>query len=169
MKNHMFLCVYRLNQGNVGGSRLLSFESMYEADEYIKNWLACSCGLDCYRGEEEERELRYKNLGELPELSFSCPELKTPSDLERYNGYYCYHSGGTFQLFVMAIHDEISAARFRKETIKEFELDKTLSEEADEMIDMLDVLENSFRENVDYQQALEKIDLLLRNEGLSLF
>lgn len=169
MKNHIFLCVYAMNQGTVGGSTLLAFETMQEADRYIQNWLEHSCGLECYRSEAEEYKLREKNGGELPGLAFACPTLESPSDLEQYNGFYDDGLGGALHLFVMVIHDEHSAARFRKDIIKAFELDKTLSEEADEMMEMLEVLEDSFRKTVDYHTAIHKIDMLLKNDGLSLF
>lgn len=169
MYNHIFLCINAANQGTVGGSMLLAFSTMQQADRYIKDWLEQSCAVECYRGAQEEANLRAENQGELPELAFSCPELEHPSDLEKYNGFYYYGSGGAFHLFVMPIYDEHTAARFRKEMIKEFELDKTFSEEADEMMEMLEVLKNSFREKVDYSTALNQVDTLLKNGGLSFF
>jgi hypothetical protein len=169
MNGHIFLCVNAANQGTVGGSTLLAFQTMQEADRYIRDWLEKSCGLECYRGAEEEAILRAENQGELPEFAFSCPKLENPSDLELYNGFYYYGSGGSFHLFVMAIYDEPSAVQFRKEITKEYELDKTFSEKADEMQNMLDVLVNSFRETLDYTTALHQVDTLLKNEGLSLF
>ena len=169
MNDHIFLCMHATNQENIGSSSILAFSNMQEADRHIQSWLAYSCGMDCYRGAEEEAKLRSDNQGEIPESAFSCPDLEKPSDLEKYNGYYYYGPLGSFQLFVMAIYDEISAVKFRKDTIKEYELDKIFSEEADEMIDMLDVLVQSFQETVAYTTALEKVNLLLKNEGLSLF
>lgn len=169
MNDHIFLCMSRANQAYVGGSTLQVFPNMQEADAHIRAWLEQSCGLDCYRGAEQEEKLRSENQGELPEFSFLCPELKTAADLEKYNGYYYYDSLGAIQMFVMAIYDEKTATRFRKEMVKEFQLDKIFSEEADEMIGHLDCLEQSFREPVDYQTALNKVDQMIQNEGLSLF
>jgi hypothetical protein len=169
MRNPIFLCIHAVNQGNVGSTSLLAFPDIKAADEYIRAWLEQSCGVDCYRGAEEERKLKERNGGSLPEMAFACPNLETPSDLELYHGYYYYGSGGAFQIFLMVIHDIATASKFRKEVIKEYELDKIFSDEADEMIEMLELLVRSFTEPVDYSEALTKVNLLLRQDGLNLF
>ena len=169
MNDHLFLCIQRINQGDRGGSNLLCFPNTAEADAYIRDWLEKSCGMECYRGSEDEARLRAENGGKLPELAFACPEIQTPSDLEAYNGYYTYGFGGSFSLFVMAIHDETTARRFMGDAIREFNLNKVLSEQADEMIEMLEILRDSFQRPIDYQLALEKVDSLIRDNGLPLF
>lgn len=169
MNDHIFLSVCAVNQGDVGGTQLLAFSSVAEADSYLRDWLTKSCGLDCYCGEEEEARLRAQNGGDLPELSFACPVVKEPADLEGYSGYQFYNMGGAISLFVMVIHNEASARKFQKEITREFELDKVFSDEADEMMDMLAILVQSFQEDVDYTQAVRRIDTLLKNQGLSLF
>lgn len=168
MSDHMFLCIQRTNQNERGGSNLLCFPDMAAADAYIRDWLEKSCGMECYRGSEEAC-LREAHGGALPELAFACPEIRSPSDLEAYNGYYSFGFGGTFSLFVMAIHDEAAARRFMRDAIREFSLDKVLSDQADEMIEMLEILRESFQKPVDYRLALEKVDSLIRDNGLPLF
>lgn len=169
MNQHIFLSMHAVNQGDAGCSQLLFFASLGEADGFLRNWLTKSCGLDCYCGAEEEARLRAENGGELPELSFACPEVKKPSDLEAYNGYHYYGMGGAISLFVMAIYDEATAQTFQKEMIREFELDKVFSEEADDMLNMLERLVKSFTEEVDYETAVSRLDGLLKSGGLSLF
>lgn len=169
MNQHFFLSMHAVNQGGVGCTQLLAFSSVKEADAYLRQWLTTSCGLDCYCGAEEEARLRAENDGDIPELSFVCPDVKKPSDLEAYNGYHYYGMGGTISLFVMSIYDEGSARKFKKEICREFELDKIFSEEADQLLDMLELLVQSFSENVDYELAVTRLDTLLKNEGLSLF
>lgn len=169
MNEHLFLCIHAVNQGNTGSSQLLAFESANQADAYMRNWLICSCGLDPYCGEKEEAALRAENGGKLPELAFACPKVSTPSDLEHYNGFHYFAAGGSIQLFVMVIYDEKSAFRFRQEITREFELDKIFSDEADQMIDMLQCLERSFADSIDYQVALERVNRLLQQGGLNLF
>lgn len=168
MKDHIFLCMSALNQATVGGSMLLEFQTFKEAEQHIRDWLERSCGLECYRAEEEEK-VRAEIQGDLADFLFFCPEVENPSDLKKYNGFYYHASGGSFHLFVMPIYDEQSAAQFRKEVTKEYELDKTFSEEADTILEMLETLERSFKEEVDYTEALHQVDTLLRNEGLSFF
>jgi len=169
MKEHFFLCMHSVNQSNSGSSELLIFETTEQADAHIRDWLTRSCGLDCYRGETEAAHLRPKNGGELPELAFACPQVEVPSDLERYNGYHFYATGGTIQLFLMVIHEEKSAAKFKREVTREYQLDKIFSDEADEMIEHLETLERSFREKIDYREAVAQVGDLLKNEGLRLF
>ncbi|MBP1758066.1 MAG: hypothetical protein H6Q61_315 [Firmicutes bacterium] len=169
MSDHMFLCIQKINQSDQGGSNLLCFPGAVEADAHIRDWLEKACGMECYRGPVEEARLKEENGGELPELAFACPEVYSPSDLERYNGYYSYGSVGTFHLFVMAIYDEATARRFMGEAIREFDLNKVLSDEADEMIEMLEILRDSFLGTADYHMALEKVGVLIRENGLPLF
>lgn len=152
-----------------GGAGLFAFSSVAEADAHLRNWLETSCGLECYCGPQEEQRLCEEHGGELPELSFACPKVETPSDLEAYNGYHAFGFGGAISLFVMPVYDEESARRFRIEVTRAFELDKIFSEEADEMIAMLETLEQSFRESLDWSLALEQVNTLLCNEGLLLF
>ena len=168
MSDHMFLCIQRTNQSDRGGSNLLCFPDVAAADAYIRDWLEQSCGMECYR-ESEEARLREAHGGELPELAFACPELQSPADLAGYNGFYSFGFGGSISIFVMAIHDEATAQRFLREAIREFNLDKVLSDEADEMIEMLEILRDSFQKPVDYRLALEKVDCLIRDNGLPLF
>lgn len=168
MSDHVFLCMNATNQGEITVTALQTFDGIKEADQHVREWLIKSCGLDCQE-KKEEVKLREENDGELPEMVFLCPEIGNPPDLEQYNGFHFYGSGGAISLFLTVLHDEKSAAKFRAELIKEFELDKIMSEEADEMIDMLDVLEQSFREHLDYEEAVGKVNELLRNGGLSFF
>jgi hypothetical protein len=164
----MFLCIQKINQSGNGGSNLLCFPDAMAADTYIRDWLEKSCGMECYRGAEEAL-LREANGGELPELAFACPKIQSPSDLEAYNGYYSFDCGAPFSIFVMAIYDEATARRFMGDAIREFNLDKVLSDQADEMIEMLEILRDSFKGPVDYRLALEKVDILIRDNGLPLF
>ncbi len=168
MSDHMFLCIQRTNQNDRGGANLLCFPDMAAADAYIRDWLEKSCGMECYQ-ESEEAHLRKAHGGALPELAFACPEIQSPSDLEAYNGYYSFGFGGTISIFVMAIYDETTAGRFMREAIREYNLDKVFSDQADEMIEMLEILRDSFEKPVDYGLALEKVDALIRDDGLPLF
>lgn len=150
----MFLCIHAINQGNSSLSRFLSFPNAKEAENYIKQWLESACGVD------------WDENGDMP---FVCPNVEGPADLAKYNGYYHYDGFGSFQLFTMPIYDEDSAKRFSTEVIREFGLDKVFEEEADEMIDMLEHIKQSFTQNIDCTTATQKIDELIQNEGLRLF
>lgn len=169
MSKHFFLKIAKCDREENRDETLQVFESAEEASGQLRSWLEEVCGLECYCGAEEEAALRAKNDGALPELAFACPVVENPADLQGYNGHYFYEYAGAVSLFVLAVYDEKSARRFRVEATKEYELDKTLSDEADEMIDMLEILERSFTETVDYGQALERVSSLIAMGGLSLF
>lgn len=169
MAEHLYVSIHATNQSNTGASHLLRFADMWEADAYVRHWLETSCGLDCYRGEAERTRLCADNGGALPELSFACPALQSPGDLEGYNGFHDYASCGTVQLFLMVLYDANSAKKFRVETTRNYELDKIFSEAADEMIDHLSLLERSFLEEVDDAQAVSAVNRMLEQDGLPLF
>ena len=67
--------------------------------DLVRDWLERFCGMDCYTP-QEEAALRAANGGELPETAFLCPEVTTPAELARYNGFYNYESLGQFNLFL---------------------------------------------------------------------
>lgn len=170
METHFFLKVVTSNQKmEEAAERLLDFHSLEAADAHIRHWLEEDCGLECYCGPQEEAALRAKNNGALPDIAFSCPEIREPADLEKYSGFRFYEYIGPVNLFVLAVYDQKSARRFRLEATKEYKLDKTFSDAADEMIEMLGRLERSFQEDVDYHMALEKVANLIAMDGLPMF
>ncbi len=169
MTEHFYLCIHATNQGNSGASQFLRFTDLWEADAHIRHWLENACGLDCYRDETERAQLCAQHGGSLPELSFACPQIQKPLDLEAYNGFYDFASCGTISLFIMVLHDAASARKFRAETTRNYELDKTFSEAADEMIEHLELLERGFAQAVDDTQAVAAVCGLLEQDGLPLF
>ena len=169
MKEHIFLHLDLNNQGDKGGAMVLEFPNVQAGKVYIEDWLTKKCGMDCYCGEAAAQMLGEKHGGALPETAFSCPEVLEAPDLQQYSGFYHYGSLGSFHIFVTAIYDGASAKRFKNGAVQEFKLDQIFSEEADDMIDMLEILERSFTEDVNYAQALEKVDRLIRQNGLMGF
>jgi hypothetical protein len=167
MKEHLFLSVSCQSQTEEEETLgLLEFDDFSGADAYLRDWLTRVCGMDCFTGAAEEAALRAQNGGELPEYSFACPAVDSPADLEGYNGFYFRESAGAFSLFVIAIYDTDSARRFRGQCVREFRLDQTPDEEGDERIADLRTLERSFTEEVDYAEAAQRVDTLLRCQGL---
>ena len=166
MKEHIFLHLDLNNQGDKGGAMVLEFPNVQVGKAYIEDWLTKKCGMDCYCSEAEGQALAEEHGGALPETAFSCPKVLESADLQQYSGFYHYGSLGSFHIFVTAIYDGVSARRFRMGAVQEFKLDQIFSEEADDMIEMLEVLERSFTEDVDYTEALEKVDRLIRQNGL---
>ncbi len=161
MTDHIFISLYAVNQRDIGGAGFLAFPSVRDAEEYLKTWLERACALECIPETEAPEAL--------PEHAFLCPQVEEAKDLEGFNGFHSYESLGVVSLFVQVLYDEKSARRFKGECIKEFSLDKIFSDEADEMIEMLEALEKSFREPLDYTRPLEMVDGLLKNQGLALF
>ncbi len=150
----MFLCMQAVNQGNTSVSSFLSFEDVKDAEQHIKTWIEQSCGLE---------------FGDDPSTEFQCPEVMKPEDLMQYNGYYHYDGLGSFELFLFSVHDEKSAKHFARDVIKEYELDKTFDDEADEMIEFLRQIEQSFIEQTDFTEARKRINDFIQNGGLRLF
>ena len=169
MKEHIFLHLDLNNQADKGGAMLLEFSNVQAAKAYIEDWLTQKCGMDCYCGETQAQQLREKCGGTLPETAFSCPEVNGAADLQGYSNFYHYGSLGTFYIFITVIFDTESAQRFKRGAIHHFKLDQIFSEEADEMIEMLELLERSFKKDTDYTMALERVDRLIRQDGLMGF
>lgn len=169
MKEHFFLCINKANQSGIGGGEFLEFKTHQEADAYFKHWLSFHCGITTYTGEEEKKKLIEENHGELPELSLACPEVTCPADLRNYNGHYYFDFGGSVDISIIVVEDELSARRMKNSAIKEYQLDKAFSEEADEMMDMLNIIEESFRSDVNYEEAKEMVHRLIKLDGLTFF
>ncbi len=173
MEQRVLLKIERASQAEEAGAGLFCFQNTAEAQAHLRHWLEYVCGLHCYTA-AEEAALREKHGGRLPPLGFLCPQLRHPRDLEGYSGHYFYEFGGAVNLFVMAIWDAESARRFRLEATREFALDITPGEEAEEMLDMLAYLERSFAEPCGVEAAkldaaTEALDRLIRQDGLSFF
>ena len=153
-----YVSIYAVNQANEGGNRLLAFDQLEAAVGHIQHWLTNVCGVTCLaEGEEGD------------EFSVSCPTVEQPLDLECYNGNYSLGACGSFALFLMVIDSVERARRFQKDVTREYELDKTFSDEADAMMEALAQLVKSFEEPVDTTHAVAQLDQLLRQDGLSLF
>ncbi|MEG2000377.1 MAG: hypothetical protein RR053_03160 [Evtepia sp.] len=161
MDQHFFVLMHATNYTETKISRLYACKTVEEIEKIIQDWLVQKCAMDCCRPEDAKTPL--------PELTFVCPHLKEPKDVEQYNGFYFYEGYGGISLFLDAVYDEKTAKRFRADVMKEFQLDQILSDEADQLMDDLDVVVESFRSPMDWRKAYESIDTLIRQGGIALF
>ncbi len=159
MNETFYLVVHACNQKGTERVGLYPYESIAEAEADLAGWLSSACGFSCYRGEPVEEE-----------LSFRLPTVETVADFTAYNGYYGDGVGGFINLFLMPIWDEGGAMRFRRDSNREFELDKTFTDEADEMMDTMDLFVSCVTEKRPVPEtAMNSINHLLKQGGLSLF
>ena len=168
MADHFFVHLQGMNEFENRIHLVLCFHSLKEAEAYVQDWLMKKCAVECI-SEARAEEVRERLGGKLPEMALVCPTLREPADLVKYNNFYFFGEGGNISLFMEVIWDETTAKRFVGSVIKEYKLDTTFSEEADEMMDMLDVMVESFRSDADASPLLEKLNALIAQGGLSLF
>lgn len=145
------------------------YDTLEEAETLVKDWLRRYCGMEVipFGGEETVRQA---NDGKLPEDSFLCPEVKTPQDLTKYNGFYNYGSLGVFNVFLTPVYDKASAEKFCNGMNKEYEIDQEFSERADRMMEHLHTFVRSFEDDtVDAAPAAEAMQTFLLQGGFSLF
>lgn len=166
MSDHIFVRMHARNQLDDNITDFFACKDVEEAEKIAQNWLIRKCGMECYHKGTEEQNLIEKSGGQLPELSFCCPSIKKSADLEQYNGFYFFQGIGSVSLFLNVIYDTETAHQFGKSVIAEFDLDKIYSDEADELIDMLKILERSFQEKIDYSEAQSRIRTLILGGGL---
>ena len=169
MNDRFFVLIYGTSIKGKDFTRFASHHDVQEVVDIVNDWLEKSCGMDCYP-KAQEADLRAANGGALPETAFLCPEVNTPQDLVKYNGFYDYESLGMFNLFLTPVYDTETAKRFRGSMNKEFEIDKEYSPRADRMMAHLETFVNSFSDpSLDYSQAEEAIRTFLIQGGFPLF
>lgn len=150
-------------------TRFEHYQDVSQAEAVVQDWLERYCGMELipFGG---EAAVRGANGGELPEDAFLCPEVSTPQDLTRYNGFYNYGSLGVFNVFLTPVYDLETARRFCSGMNKEYEIDQEFSERADRMMEHLRTFQRSFEdESVDAAPAAEAMRTFLLQGGFSLF
>ena len=169
MNDRFFVLIYGTSIKGKDFIRFSSHHDVQEVVDIVNDWLERSCGMDCYP-KSQEAALRAANGGELPETAFLCPEVKTPQDLTKYNGFYDYESLGMFNLFLTPVYDTLTAKQFRVGMNREFGIDKDFSAPAERLWANLDVFVRSFEEpELDYAEAEEDIRSFLVRGGFALF
>lgn len=170
MNDHFFVLMYATSGEERNVTRFASYTNVQDVVDMVNDWLTKCCYMDCYLPGEQEETLKAQNGGELPETAFQCPEVKTPADLEKYNGFYDYESLGMFNLFLTPVYDTATAKKFCGGMNKEFGIDQEYSDQADRMLEHMDTLVKSFEEpGTDYAAAEEAIRTFLMQGGFSLF
>ena len=96
MNDHFFVLMYATSGEERNVTRFASYTNVQDVVDMVNDWLTKCCYMDCYLPGEQEETLKAQNGGKLPETAFQCPEVKTPADLEKYNGFYDYESLGMF-------------------------------------------------------------------------
>lgn len=145
------------------------YDTVEEAEALVKDWLRRYCGMEVISFGEEET-VRQANDGKLPEDAFLCPEVKTPQDLPKYNGFYNYGSLGVFNVFLTPVYDKASAEKFCSGMNEEYEIDQEFSERSDRMMEHLRTFVRSFEDDtVDAAPAAEAMRTFLLQGGFSLF
>lgn len=152
MSDHFFVQLHRRNRFGAGGEELLIFQDPKDVEAMLYQWLSFVCGRDCYRGPQDDN-LR-DAAGRLPEEVFVCPKVETPDDLNQYKFLFEDDSS----VYLNALYDKKTTHVYVRGFIKEYSLEKVWNEENDHMLDVLDVLERSFEEDVDYKAAVEEIN-----------
>ena len=156
MNDHFFVLMYATSGEERNVTRFASYTNVQDVVDMVNDWLTKCCYMDCYLPGEQEETLKAQNGGKLPETAFQCPEVKTPADLEKYNGFYDYESLGMFNLFLTPVYDTATAKKFCGSMNKEFGIDQEYSDRADQMLGHMDTLVKSFEEpGTDYALAEE--------------
>ena len=120
MNDHFFVLMYATSGEERNVTRFASYTNVQDVVDMVNDWLTKCCYMDCYLPGEQEETLKAQNGGKLPETAFQCPEVKTPADLEKYNGFYDYESLGMFNLFLTPVYDTATAKKFCGGMNKEF-------------------------------------------------
>ena len=169
MNDRFFVLIYGTSIKGKDFTRFASHHDVQEVVDIVNDWLEKSCGMDCYP-KAQEAELRAANGGALPETAFLCPEVNTPQDLVKYNGFYDYESLGMFNLFLTPVYDTLTAKQFRVGMNREFGIDKDFSPPAERLWANLEVFVRSFEDpQLDYAEAEEDIRNFLVRGGFALF
>lgn len=169
MRNHFFVLIYATDAKERTATVFRSYHDVQEVVDWVNDWLEKFCFMDCYY-EAQAEALKAANGGELPETAFLCPEVKTPADLTKYNGFYNYGSLGMFNLFLTPVYDGATARRFCASMNKEYGIDQEYSEEADRMLEHMRTFMACFDDDsLDYGPAEKAMEQFIRQEGFSLF
>jgi len=171
MGKRFYLMMLATNSANTEReyTKFECYENLQDAVDMVEHWLGYICGFDLVPKEKEE-ELRAANGGDIPEMTFLCPEVKEPKDLIGYNGYYPYLGIGMCSIFLTPVYDHDSAMRFRAGMNKEYEIDKVYSDEADRLWELLKVFVASFDDDsIDPTEAYTAIRDFLLKGGFSLW
>ena len=169
MNDRFFVLIYGTSIKGKDFTHFSSYHNVQDVVDLVRDWLERFCGMDCYTP-QEEAALRAANGGELPETAFLCPEVTTPAELARYNGFYNYESLGQFNLFLTPVYDTLTAKQLRVGMNREFGIDKDFSAPAERLWAHLDDFVNSFSDpDLDYAEAEEDIRNFLVRGGFALF
>ena len=166
---HIFLHMTGSDQNARETIRFQCFQSLQEADAAVRDWLLKHCALSLYQDAKERRLLEEGEDGRLPENAFRCPEIAVAEDLTRYNGFHAFGSMGSISLFLFPIYDVQSAAAFQEAVIKEFSLNEIYSDAAEEAIETLRKLAQSYQEPLPLAPLTLAVERLMLQGGLPLF
>lgn len=165
MDRQICLRFFGRNQAEGFTNEFLSFATLEEAEAYVHGWLLRKCGVECVS--EAERDRR---IAEGDHLVIARVPLESPADLAKYRGIYFFQEEGSIALDLDVIWDETSALRFRGAAFKDYRLDEIFTDEADEMMDVLDQLVNYYRGNpVELPPLVEKLKQLIAQDGVPEF
>lgn len=170
MRDDFFVLMYATSGNERNETRFSRYHDVKDVEAMVQDWMKRYVALDCQPA-GREAEIRAANGGELPQDVFLCPEVNTPQDLVKYNGFY--DKGGLgyiFNVFLTPVYDTATAKRFCVEMDKEFEISKTFSPEADRMLQHMETFVKAFEDDsVDDTAAEAAIRDFILKGGFSLF
>ncbi len=165
MDKQILIRLFGRNQWEGYTNEFLSFPDLAAAEAYILSWLERKCGVECVSEEE-----RLRRTAEGDHLVIARIPLDSPADLAKYRGIYFFEEEGSIAMDVDVVWDEKSAQKFRNGALKEYRLDEIFTDEADEMMEVLDQVVSYYRgDPVDIAPALEKIEELVAKDGVPEF
>lgn len=169
MKDGFYMLMLATSGNERNETKFEHYQDVKEAEAMVQDWLKRYCGMEVIPYGQESA-VRAANDGRLPEDAFLCPQVETPKDLTKYNGFYDYESLGVFNLFLTPVCDKTDARRFCNGMNKEYEIDKEFSERSDKMLEQMETFVRAFEdESVDVSEAEEAIRTFLLQGGFSLF
>lgn len=170
MRDDFFVLMYATSGNERNETRFERYHHVKDVEAMVQDWLMRYVALDCVP-ETKEAEIRAANGGELPEETFLCPTVKEPKDLVKYNGFYDLGGlGRIFNVFLTPVYDTATAKRFRAAMDKEFEISKTYSDKADEMLAHLNTFVSAFEDDtIDDTAAEAAIRDFIIQGGFSIF
>ena len=170
MSQRFFVLMQAMSGNDRHETRFVHYDALADAEAMVQDWMARYMAVDCIPYDQVE-QVKAENGGELPESMFPCPEVKSPPDLMKYNGYYNLGGlGRIFHVFLTVVHDKESAIRFRGVMNREFRIDVEYSERADRMLAHLQTLVDSFEDpTIDITEAEEAIQKFWKNDGFNPF
>ena len=165
MAKQILIRFFGRNQGEGYTIDFLAFSDLAAAESYVLGWLERKCGVECVSEEE-----RLRRTAEGDHLVITRIPLENPADLAKYRGIYFFEEEGSIALDIDVVWDEQSAQRFRNAAFKEYRLDEIFTDEADEMMGILDQVVRYYHgDEVAIAPALEKIREMVRKDGVPEF